>query len=202
MPPGSKRLRRVPRIPSIEATKDAFLQALLETGATGLEPATSGVTGRASTATIYHQATRKGSNSREFCLTMSVRLHELECGCPVLLPHARPIVLSAIETTAAGCQSTGRAIVERLFECRAASLELAKRSRNPLLNAAAAAVDWAEEVQLAALIPTRDGQYGAVLRRTRQAGPAAGQTAVSMKTARLPRCRTSPGYPYFASRVA
>jgi AAA ATPase domain len=34
---------------------------------------------------------------------MSVRLHELECGCPVLLPHARPIVLSAIETTAAGC---------------------------------------------------------------------------------------------------
>jgi hypothetical protein len=32
--------------PSIEATKDAVLQALQETGATGLEPATSGVTGR------------------------------------------------------------------------------------------------------------------------------------------------------------
>jgi hypothetical protein len=45
-PSGSKRLRRRPRIPSIEATKDAPLQALRETGATGLEPATSGVTDR------------------------------------------------------------------------------------------------------------------------------------------------------------
>jgi hypothetical protein len=30
---------------SLQATEDAVLQVLLETGATGLEPATSGVTG-------------------------------------------------------------------------------------------------------------------------------------------------------------
>jgi hypothetical protein len=37
--------------------KNTYLQALLETGATGLEPATSGVTGRASVATILQPAT-------------------------------------------------------------------------------------------------------------------------------------------------
>jgi hypothetical protein len=42
---GSKRLCPAPQIPSIEATEDAVLQALLGAGATGLEPATSGVTG-------------------------------------------------------------------------------------------------------------------------------------------------------------
>jgi hypothetical protein len=46
MPPGSKRLRREPDPLSVQATKDSGLQALRETGATGLEPATSGVTGR------------------------------------------------------------------------------------------------------------------------------------------------------------
>jgi hypothetical protein len=172
------------------------------TGATGLEPATSGVTGRASTAMIYHQATRKGSNSREFCLTMRSVSTSWNAAARSSCPTFAPSCCRLSRQRRRVAQSTGRAIVERLVECRAASLEHAKRSRTPLLNAAAAAVDWAEEVQLAALIPTRDDQYGAVLRRTRQAGPAAGQTAVSMKTARLPRCRTSPGYPYFASRVA
>jgi hypothetical protein len=39
--------------------RTADLQALQETGATGLEPATSGVTGRASVVTILHGAIRK-----------------------------------------------------------------------------------------------------------------------------------------------
>jgi hypothetical protein len=43
---GSKRLCLSPEIPSIETTEDAVMQAFRETGATGLEPATSGVTGR------------------------------------------------------------------------------------------------------------------------------------------------------------
>jgi hypothetical protein len=80
------------------ATKYADLQVVYGR-ATGLEPATSGVTGRANDATIYQHATRKSPNSKEFCLTMSIRLHELEWGCPVVLPRARLIVLSAIETT-------------------------------------------------------------------------------------------------------
>src|SRR5262249_24719460 len=46
MPSGSKRLDAEPRLPPIKTTRDADWQALLEAGATGLEPAPSGVTGR------------------------------------------------------------------------------------------------------------------------------------------------------------
>jgi hypothetical protein len=46
MPSGSKTLGFETQTPP-KATTDADLQAFLEAGATGLEPATSGVTGRA-----------------------------------------------------------------------------------------------------------------------------------------------------------
>jgi hypothetical protein len=46
--------------------KNTYLQALLETGATGLEPATSGVTGRARGAMVFHPTTRKSPISRNF----------------------------------------------------------------------------------------------------------------------------------------
>jgi hypothetical protein len=43
-----------------------------ETGATGLEPATSGVTGRATGVSILHGATRKIPDSREFASVASI----------------------------------------------------------------------------------------------------------------------------------
>jgi hypothetical protein len=45
MPSGSKPHAEDQQLSPVETTEDAFLQALQEAGATGLEPATSGVTG-------------------------------------------------------------------------------------------------------------------------------------------------------------
>jgi hypothetical protein len=61
MPPGSKRLRREPNLLSVQTTRDAVLQAFPETGATGLEPATSGVTGRSSKTTVGDERLQTGS---------------------------------------------------------------------------------------------------------------------------------------------
>jgi hypothetical protein len=68
---GSKRLSLRPEIPSIETTADAVLQAFRETGATGLEPATSGVTGRFEGYDGWRRWTRYRSIHAAFRLSAS-----------------------------------------------------------------------------------------------------------------------------------
>jgi hypothetical protein len=70
-----------------------------ETGATGLEPATSGVTGRARGATSLHGTTRKSLNSRVFGSAAGARPHALACPCPHVPPHPDPIASSSIESS-------------------------------------------------------------------------------------------------------
>jgi hypothetical protein len=69
-----------------------------ERGATGLEPATSGVTGRARGVTILHGATRKSLNSRGFGSVSSARFNDVARACPTVPPHPGPIAASSIDT--------------------------------------------------------------------------------------------------------
>jgi hypothetical protein len=69
------------------------------TGATGLEPATSGVTGRAGAATILHGATPKNTDSSGFVEDTTTRHDLVPTGFPTLPLHPRPIVASPGTTT-------------------------------------------------------------------------------------------------------
>jgi hypothetical protein len=70
-----------------------------ETGATGLEPATSGVTGRAMGPTILHASTRKTPISRHFERLVGRRFLGLPWGFRRFPPHPHPIVSSPAATT-------------------------------------------------------------------------------------------------------
>jgi hypothetical protein len=67
-------------------------QVLRKTGATGLDPATSGVTGRARASTILHGATQKNPDSREFGSASNVGFADLALPCPTVTPHPGLIV--------------------------------------------------------------------------------------------------------------
>ena len=69
-----------------------------EAGATGLEPATSGVTGRVSAATILHGATRKRLNSWGFDSASSVSFNDLARASPAVPPHPGPIAAFSRKT--------------------------------------------------------------------------------------------------------
>ncbi len=74
-------------------TKDAKFAGTLA-GATGLEPATSGVTGDARGNTILHAKTRKSTISREFVACGGRAFHGHPLGFRALPPHPGPIELS------------------------------------------------------------------------------------------------------------
>jgi len=59
-------------------------------GATGLEPATSGVTGRGRVATSVHGVTRKNPSSSDFDEASSARFYELARSCPTVPAPCRP----------------------------------------------------------------------------------------------------------------
>jgi hypothetical protein len=63
----------------------------METGATGLEPATSGVTGRARATTILPATTRKSLLSRCFGEAQSTGLYDSARPSTMASPHPRPI---------------------------------------------------------------------------------------------------------------
>jgi hypothetical protein len=86
---------------------------MFSTGATGLEPATSGVTGRARGATNLPRAIRRSLNSGGFPGTASVAFHALPPCRPMRLPHPRPIGASSIETKARSAIGERRPLVDK-----------------------------------------------------------------------------------------
>jgi hypothetical protein len=69
------------------------------TGATGLEPATSGVTGRARANTILHPKARKSPISRDFVRIGGRGVHALPSGFRTVPPHPDPIATSPVVST-------------------------------------------------------------------------------------------------------
>src|SRR4051812_38166864 len=69
------------------------------TGATGLEPATSGVTGDARANTILQAKTRKSTISSDFVQVAAGRFHGLSWGFRMVPPHPDPIAMSSRRAT-------------------------------------------------------------------------------------------------------
>jgi hypothetical protein len=75
------------------------VERLDETGATGLEPATSGVTGRARASMILNRPTQRNPASREFGSASNVGSPNLARPSPMFPPHPGPIAASSSKTT-------------------------------------------------------------------------------------------------------
>ena len=73
-----------------------WCQVLRKTGATGLEPATSGVTGVARANAILHLKARKSLISAEVVQICGLDIHALPRGSWSVPPHPHPIVMSPL----------------------------------------------------------------------------------------------------------
>jgi hypothetical protein len=82
---------------SLQTTEMLICRHFLEAGATGLEPATSGVTGRARGSMILYRMARKSLDSWEFGSTSNTGINDSACTCPTVPPHLGPIASSSVK---------------------------------------------------------------------------------------------------------